>query len=113
MTGSPRGRRLLEAQANREAPIDDPPDWMPPEGVEVWRELAATCADVLRARDSGFFAVVTMHLLTCRRAVAAGTLNFETVRIGYRLLGHLLLPIAERRRLIFGDTRPPSRSRRV
>ena len=104
---------LLQAQANREPPLGPPPDWMQADAVRAWHEIRESVPDVLRARDGLYLSIVAMTLAESRRRIAAGPLEREWLRLIYRMLGDELVPMAARRRLIFGDTAPPSRSRRV
>lgn len=113
MTGSTRGRRLLVAQADRNPPLDPPPEWMPAPAVQAWHDICAACPAVLRRPDSMYLSVVAMTLCEARRSVAAGALERERLRLVYRMLGDQFVPMAARRRLIFGASIAPSRSRRV
>jgi hypothetical protein len=106
MTG--RGPLLLRAQRSGR-PLDGPPDWLTPAAVQAWHDvIAAQPADVFRDEDASTLG----HLSEALALWHAGRLTGDWTRALYRWLGTLLIPMANRRALLFPTARP-SRSRRV
>jgi len=107
-----RGRRLLRAQADR-LPKLGAPEGLPEPYLAAWAEIVAACPDVLRAVDAGVVACAAAQLTITRELLPYGFAARGEVTMCYRALGHLFVPMAARRLLIFGTTVRPSRSRRA
>jgi hypothetical protein len=82
---------------------------------QAWDDVVAACPDgVLRACDEIFVDVVACQLSSWRHLAANPQLASDLVdlasmmRLLYRMLGQLLVPMPERRRLLFPD-RPKRR----
>jgi hypothetical protein len=79
----------------------------------MWHEIVAACPDVLRRADTMMLEVVSFHVATHQRMHADGVYDRTSIRLAYRMLGTLFVPMRARRRLLFGDHVRPSRSRRL
>lgn len=93
-----RGRRLLLAQ--RKGPmLGRPPAHLTVEQRLAWRDIVVSCHDVLRKSDRFCVEIAAMLLAQWR----ADLRSIQTLRLLYRVLGSLLIPMRSRRRLIFGE----------
>lgn len=94
-----RGRTLLLAQARRrqEAPLGPAPAHLGPPERDAWHEIVAVCPPVL-ARPDELALELAAGMLVVVRAQGG---DRETLRLLYRMLGQLLMPMRARRRLIF------------
>jgi hypothetical protein len=90
-----RGRALLLAQ--RKGPKLDPPPHLTAEQLEAWRDIVGACHDVLRRRDAVIVETAAIVLTRWRE----GQQSTAWLRLLYRMLGKLLLPMPARRRLLF------------
>lgn len=111
-----RGQALLRAQADRNSPLGEPPEWVVaiPGARQAWGDLVAAAPPVLRSPDEGALAMTAVALSRWRLARTGGApLDAEWLRLLYRMLGDFFVPIAARRRLLYGTSVPASRSRRA
>jgi hypothetical protein len=91
-----RGRALLLAQ-RKGAPLGPPPH-LNADQLEAWRDIVFACHDVLRRQDAAIVETIAIVLVQWR----AGRQSITWLRLLYRMLGKLLIPMPARRRLIFG-----------
>jgi hypothetical protein len=92
-----RGRDLLIAQ--RKGPkLGPPPAHLTAEQLDAWRDIVGACHDVLRRSDTLYVEMASRSLAQWR----AGQQSAAWLRLLYRMLGKLLVPMPDRRRLIFG-----------
>ena len=85
-------------------PLGDPPAHLTDAARAIWFEIRSAAPDVLRASDVVIMEMTSEGIATARGLVAAGlprTAWIETVRMAYRVLGDLFIPMAARRALIF------------
>jgi hypothetical protein len=108
-----RGQLLLRAQGDRNPPLGDPSPRLNAATVGAWRAIAAVCPPVLRFCDSLVLEMAARHLVVWHHLRAEGVHDRSHLRTVYRTLGTLFAPMAARRSLLFGDSTPPSRSRRA
>jgi len=91
-----RGRALLLAQ--RPGVSLGPPPHLTAEQLEAWRDIVGACHDVLRRRDAVIVETAAIVLAHWR----AGQRSLTWLRLLYRMLGKLLIPMPGRRRLLLG-----------
>lgn len=109
-----RGQWLLLAQADRGPPLGEPPDWLSPSAAQAWRDIVAAAPPVLRQMDGLLLSHAALTLAHWHQGRAEGpNLDHEWRRRLYRTLGEFFVPMAARRRLLYGDAVPPTRSRRT
>jgi hypothetical protein len=95
----PRGQRLLIAQADRSPALGPPPDHLGEAERWAWRDIVAACPDVLRSPDAAYLEMIARTLAAWR----AGSGDRDFLRLLYRMLGDLFVPLRARRRLLFPD----------
>ena len=103
-----RGRALLRAQlktyrGKRLPPLGSPPEWLEADEIQAWHDLVAAAPDVLTIADSFGMGLLAADLARWR----SGHRGLGFVRDMYRNMGRCLIPMRERRRLLF-----PERPRR-
>ena len=102
-----RGQLLLIAQRPGR-PLGPPPERLDAAEAQAWHDIvAAVPGDVFRAQDGMMLELAARHLACWREGKIP-----DRARHLYRTLGHFLMPMAARRRLLFPCARP-SRSKRV
>lgn len=93
-----RGRALLIAQRKGgRKPLGAAP-FLDKTQSQAWAEIVAACPDVLSYSDRVFMELAAMILAGWR----SGAQSMESLRLNYRVLGELMMPMAARRRLLFG-----------
>jgi hypothetical protein len=95
---SNRGRALLFAQRKGE-PLGTPPTHLDHAQLQAWADIVAASPDVLRSSDRLWVEMASMLLAHWR---SGSDRTMERLRMNYRALGKLLMPMAARRRLMFG-----------
>lgn len=103
-----RGQKLLFAQ-RRGPSLGPPSEGLTPDECQAWHDIVAATHAVFHRQDR-FCLEPLARLLAVWRAGLVD--RREYTRHLYRGLGHCLVPMATRRRLLFPEARP-SRSRLV
>lgn len=108
-----RGRRLLLAQADRGPPLGAPPAHLSADAAQAWYEILEAVPLQLSSSYGFSVDIASCALAGWRRVPAGSAIRVDFVRLMYRLLGEVYVPMAARRRLLYGNLARPSRSRRA
>jgi hypothetical protein len=93
-----RGRTLLIAQRKRgRKPLGAAP-FLDKSQSQAWAHIVVACPDILSNSDRVFVELAAIMLSGWR----SGAQSMESLRLNYRILGKLFMPMAARRRLLFG-----------
>lgn len=94
--GNTRGRKVLLAQADRNAPIGAPPEHLTAAQAQAWRDIVAAAPAALRRPDEIALELAARSLAAWR----AGDRTNDLRKSIYRWLGDFFVPMAARRRLL-------------
>ena len=96
-----RARRLAEYMASLpDEPLGEPVLPLSRDERRAWDDIVSACPDVLRAPDVIFVDMLARNLALWR---AGALIDPAWLRLMYRNLGRVFMPMSERRRLLFPD----------